>query len=89
MALAVHRLALERLEEALQRIVVIGAAQRLFGAGLSPMTVGMSCKSLEVQTPGNRQLGYPAGVFLQVILFFHLDKRDARNRSTSYDLDGV
>lgn len=38
------------------------------------MTVGMGCKSLEVQTPGNRQFSYPVGAFLQVILFFVLTK---------------
>ena len=38
----------------------------------------MSCESLEVQTPGNRQFGYLVGAFLQVILFFRLDKRDER-----------
>ena len=42
------------------------------------MTVGMGYKSLEVQTPGNRQFSYLAGAFLQVILFFRLDKRDER-----------
>ena len=47
------------------------------------MTVGMGCKSLEVQTPGNRQFSYLAGAFLQVILFFRLDKRDELNRSPS------
>lgn len=45
------------------------------------MTVGMSCKSLEVQTPGNRQFSYPVGAFLQVILFFRLDKRDEPHRA--------
>ena len=43
------------------------------------MAVGMSCESLEVQTPGNRQFGYLVGAFLQVILFFRLDKRDVRS----------
>ena len=38
----------------------------------------MSSKSLEVQTLGNRWFNYPAGAFLQVILFFRLDKRDGR-----------
>lgn len=38
------------------------------------MTVGMGYKSLEVQTPGNRQFSYLAGAFLQVILFFVLTK---------------
>lgn len=42
------------------------------------MTVRMSCKSLEIQTPGNRWFGYLVGAFLQVILFFRLDKRDER-----------
>ena len=48
------------------------------------MTVGMGCKSLEVQTPGNRQFSYPVGAFLQVILFFRLDKRDVCCRPTAY-----
>ena len=54
--------------------------RQLFGAGSSSMTVGMSCKSLEVQTPGNRWFSYLVGVFLQVILFFRLDKRDVAHR---------
>ena len=47
------------------------------------MTVGMGCKSLEVQTPGNRQFSYPVGAFLQVILFFRLDKRGVPYRTAS------
>ena len=58
--------------------------RQLFGAGSSPMTVGMSCKSPEVQTLGNRQFGYLVGAFLQVILFFRLDKRDVCCRPTAY-----
>lgn len=38
------------------------------------MTVGMSCKSLKVQTPESRQFSYLVGVFLQVVLFFVLTK---------------
>ena len=56
---------------------------QLFGAGSSPMTVGISCKSLEVQTPGNRWFSYLVAVFLQVILFFRLDKRDVPYRTAS------
>ena len=48
------------------------------------MTVGMGCKSLEVQTPGNRRLSYLVGAFLQVILFFRPDKRDVCCRPTAY-----
>ena len=42
------------------------------------MKVGMSCKSLEAQTPEDKSLNYLAGAFLQVILFLRLDKRDER-----------
>ena len=38
------------------------------------MTVGMSCKNLEIQTLENRWFSYLVGTFLQVILFFVLTK---------------
>ena len=44
----------------------------------------MSCKSLEAQTPEDKSLNYLAGAFLQVILFFRLDKRDVCCRPTAY-----
>ena len=48
------------------------------------MTVGMSCKSLEIQTLENRWFSYLVEAFLQVILFFRLDKRDVCCRPTAY-----
>ena len=47
------------------------------------MTVGMSCKSLEIQTLENRWFSYLVEAFLQVILFFRLDKRDDAYRTAS------
>ena len=58
--------------------------RQFFEAVSSPMTVGMSCKSLEIQTPENRWFGYLVGAFLQVILCFRLDKRDVCCRPTAY-----
>ena len=38
------------------------------------MTVGMSCRSLEIQTLENRWFSYLVEAFLQVIFFFVLTK---------------
>ena len=53
------------------------------------MTVGMSRKSLEIQTLENRWFNCLVGAFLQVVLFFRLDKRVVRSGPASHDSGGI